>query len=58
MVGPAHEGLIPVAALVGGVLVMLSDWAGRALFAPIEIPCGLITSLLGAPFFITLLIRK
>ncbi len=58
MVGPAHEGLIPVAALVGGVLVMLSDWAGRSLFAPIEIPCGLITSVLGAPFFITLLIRK
>jgi iron complex transport system permease protein len=58
MVGPAHEGLIPVAALVGGVLVMLSDWAGRSLFAPIEIPCGLITSLLGAPFFLYLLYRR
>ncbi|NJK64290.1 MAG: iron ABC transporter permease [Synechococcaceae cyanobacterium SM2_3_1] len=58
MVGPAHEGLIPVAALIGGVLVMLSDWVGRSLFAPIEIPCGLITSLLGAPFFLYLLYRR
>lgn len=58
LVGPTHEGLLPTAALMGGLLVVLSDWLGRILFAPIELPCGVITAVIGAPYFIYLLIRN
>lgn len=57
-VGPSHEGLLPTAALTGGLLVMVADLMGRSLFAPIELPCGLITSAIGAPYFLYLLIRR
>jgi iron complex transport system permease protein len=58
LVGPSHEGLLPTAALMGGVIVVLADWLGRILFAPIELPCGVITAAIGAPYFIYLLIRN
>lgn len=58
LVGPSHEGLLLTAALVGGLLVVVADLLGRSLFAPIELPCGLITSVIGAPYFLYLLIRK
>lgn len=56
LVGSAHEGLVPTAALVGGLLVVLADLIGRSVFAPIELPCGLVTSAIGAPYFLYLLI--
>ena len=55
IVGPSHEGLIPTAALVGGCIVITADWIGRSLFAPIELPCGVITAVIGAPYFLYLL---
>lgn len=58
LVGPSHEGLIPTAALTGGMLVVLADLLGRSLFAPIEIPCGVITAMIGAPYFIYLMYRS
>ncbi len=58
LVGPSHGGLLPVSAMTGGALVVLSDLVGRTLFAPIEIPCGIITSAVGAPFFLYLLYRS
>ena len=58
LVGPTHEGLIPVSALMGGLIVVLADWLGRVLFAPIELPCGVITASVGAPYFLYLLIRN
>lgn len=58
LVGGTHEGQLPTAALLGGLLVVVADLLGRMLFAPTELPCGLITAVLGAPFFIYLLIRK
>ncbi|MEB3357716.1 MAG: iron ABC transporter permease [Synechococcales bacterium] len=58
LVGPTHEGLLPTAALTGGLLVVLADLVGRTLFAPIELPCGLVTSALGAPYFLYLLIQR
>lgn len=57
LVGPAHEGLIPTAALMGGVLVVAADVVGRVALAPIEIPCGIVTGILGAPYFAYLLYR-
>jgi len=50
--------LIPIAALMGGLIVVLADWLGRVLFAPIELPCGVITAAVGAPYFLYLLIRN
>jgi iron complex transport system permease protein len=38
-------------------MVVLADLAGRTLFAPIEIPCGIVTAVVGAPFFLYLLYR-
>ncbi len=58
LVGPDHTGLLPIAALVGALTVTTADLVGRTLFAPIELPCGLITAAVGAPFFIYLLWRQ
>lgn len=58
LVGPSHEGLIPTAAAIGGFMVVLSDLLGRVLFAPTEIPCGIITAIIGAPYFLYLLYRS
>ncbi|MBD2128025.1 iron ABC transporter permease [Microcoleus sp. ZQ-A2] len=58
LVGPTHEGLLPTAALIGGVIVVLSDWLGRVLFAPIQLPCGVVTAAIGTPYFLYLLIRN
>lgn len=57
MVGPSHEGLLPVAALTGGFVVVVADLLGRLLFAPLELPCGIITAIVGAPYFLYVLIR-
>ncbi|MCG8365331.1 MAG: iron ABC transporter permease [Pseudanabaenales cyanobacterium] len=58
LVGPSHEGLLPVAALTGGMVVVAADLVGRLLFAPIELPCGIITAIIGAPYFLWLLYRS
>lgn len=58
LVGTSHEGLMPVAALVGGLIVTLADLVGRSLFAPIELPCGVLTAAVGAPYFLYLLYRN
>ncbi len=55
LVGPAHEGLIPAAALLGGVLVMFADLVGRFIIAPSELPVGIVTAMIGAPYFVYLL---
>lgn len=58
MAGPSHGGLLPTAAMTGGALVVVADLVGRTAFAPVEIPCGIITSAIGAPFFLYLLYRS
>lgn len=58
LVGNAHQGLMPTAALAGGLIVALADLLGRSLFAPIELPCGVITAAVGAPYFLYLLYRN
>jgi iron complex transport system permease protein len=57
LVGPSHAGMLLTAALTGGLLVVGADLIGRTFFAPVEVPCGIITATLGAPFFIVLLHR-
>lgn len=55
LIGPDHRFLLPISALGGAILLLLADTLARTLFAPIELPVGLITALIGAPFFISLL---
>ncbi len=55
LVGPNHRVLLPASAFGGAILLSLADTFSRTLVAPTELPVGLLTALLGAPFFIFLL---
>ncbi len=55
LIGPNHRHLLPLSALGGAILLLLSDTLARTILAPIELPVGLVTALFGAPFFISLL---
>ncbi len=57
-VGPGHRYLLPAAGLTGSILLLASDVAARTLFAPIEVPVGALTALLGAPFFLWKIARR
>ncbi|EHM26556.1 iron-hydroxamate transporter permease subunit [Streptomyces sp. W007] len=58
LVGRSHVRVIPVSALLGALLVVVSDLVGRAIIAPAQIPVGLLTAVIGAPYFIWLLWRS
>lgn len=58
LVGARSIIRLPVAALLGGALVMLSDLVGRMILPPFEIPVGLIVALVGAPYMMILLLRR
>ena len=53
--GPDYRFLLPMSALVGGAALILADGLARTLFAPRELPLGVVTALVGAPFFLYLL---
>ena len=57
LVGHRHRVLVPLAALGGGIFVLLCDTLSRTLFSPYEIPVGIVLSLLGGPFFLFLLLK-
>lgn len=56
--GPNHRLLLPSSALMGSIFLILADLLARVLMSPAEIPVGIITALIGAPFFIYLLRRS
>lgn len=56
--GPDHRRLLPLSALTGAALLMLSDLTARTVVSPAELPVGLLTAILGAPFFLILLIQQ
>jgi iron complex transport system permease protein len=56
--GPGHAGLLPRAAAAGAGLAMLADGVARAVLPPAEIPLGLVTALIGGPFFLFVLWRE
>ncbi|MGR5227457.1 FecCD family ABC transporter permease [Photobacterium damselae] len=58
LIGPNHKNLIPVSALLGAFILLLADMIARTAFAPQELPVGIITAIIGAPFFIMLLIQQ
>ncbi len=57
LVGPDHRVLLPASLLAGASLLLLADLAARLVLAPAELPIGIITALLGGPFFLYLLVR-
>ncbi|MFD2261563.1 FecCD family ABC transporter permease [Lacibacterium aquatile] len=56
--GPGHRHLLPLSALGGALLLLTADLAGRNIAAPLELPVGLMTGAIGAPFFLWLLTRR
>ncbi len=56
--GPDHRALLPASALAGALLVVTADLAARTALAPSEVPIGIVTALVGAPFFLWLLLRE
>lgn len=55
--GPDHRQLIPVSALVGAAFVVIADTVARVVVAPAMLPVGVVTAMVGGPFFLILLVR-
>ena len=58
LAGPSHRVLIPASMLAGAILLVLADLGARVLTRPEELPVGIVTTLIGGPFFLWLLRRK
>ncbi len=56
--GPDHRFLLPLATFAGAIFLILADTAARTILAPTEVPIGVITAFIGAPFFLYLLRQK
>lgn len=56
--GPDHRFLLPASALLGGTLAVSADMVARVVVAPAELPLGIVTALVGAPFFLHLILRR
>lgn len=58
IVGPDHRMLLPASGLAGGAFLIACDAVARTVLAPTELPVGVITALLGGPFFLWILVRR
>ena len=56
--GPGHRALIPMSAVLGAILIVVADTLSRTIAPPSEIPIGLFTAAMGAPFFLLLILRS
>lgn len=57
-IGPSHRLLIPASLLLGAILLLAADTFARIVVAPAELPIGIVTAAIGAPFFLSLLLRQ
>ncbi|WP_455915880.1 FecCD family ABC transporter permease [Pantoea agglomerans] len=57
-IGSDHRWMLPAAGLAGAILMLIADTLARTVVAPAEMPVGLLTSLLGAPWFLWLILRR
>lgn len=57
LVGPKHQVMLPTTALMGALILIVADTIGRNILSPSEIPVGIVVSILGAPYFIYLLMK-
>jgi iron complex transport system permease protein len=55
--GPDHRVLLPASFLGGGIVLVLADLLARTIIAPVEIPVGIVTAIIGGPFFVWLLLQ-
>ena len=58
LLGPSHRTLLPAAALFGGAFLVLADALARTMVSPAELPIGVLTALVGGPFFLWLLASR
>ncbi|MGG4494947.1 FecCD family ABC transporter permease [Brevibacillus reuszeri] len=58
LVGSRHRILIPTAAVLGGLVILIADALGRGMLPPLEIPAGLLVSVIGGPYFLFLLWQR
>jgi len=58
LIGPDHRFLLPAAGLLGASLLLLADVVSRTIVAPAELPIGIVTAAVGAPFFLWILLRR
>ena len=58
LIGPDHRYLLPASALLGASLLLLADAVSRTIVAPAELPIGIVTAAVGAPFFLWILLRR
>ena len=58
LIGPDHRYLLPASALLGATMLLLADAVSRTIVAPAELPIGIITAAVGAPFFLWVLLRR
>lgn len=58
LIGPGHRALLPASCLAGAILLLWADAFSRFVLSPAEIPIGVVTALLGAPFFLSLLSQR
>ncbi len=58
LIGPDHRALLPASMLLGGALLVLCDTLSRVVLAPDQLPVGVVTALLGGPFFLVILVRE
>ncbi|MCK9511354.1 MAG: iron ABC transporter permease [Pigmentiphaga sp.] len=58
LLGADHRWLLPASALGGAIALVLADWVARIIMVPSELPVGIVTSLIGAPFFLWLIGRR
>ncbi|MGF1777663.1 iron ABC transporter permease [Vibrio nomapromontoriensis] len=58
LIGPDHRTLLPVSALLGALLMTGADMIARVVVAPAELPVGIVTAIIGAPFFLYLLFQQ
>lgn len=56
--GPEHRNLLPNAALLGAVVLLLADMVSRVIVAPAELPIGIVTATMGGPFFLWILLKN
>ena len=58
VIGPGHRLLLPASALLGAILLVGADTVARTIVAPAEMPIGILTAAIGAPFFLAMLLRQ
>lgn len=58
IVGAEHSKLIPLSGIMGGLLLLIADSIARVVVAPVELPVGIVTAIIGAPFFLFMLLKS